>query len=114
MQSLGKGKKGEDTFYIAWDPVARDTFGAEMFKLMAIFAPLAGLIMLVVRYLMFTDLFLLSHIDDGCNGEHYLEHGSFDRSRNPCSHHELNGSCILYGYCNRQHPYIQLILLLFQ
>ncbi len=51
------GDRG-DEFYIAGDPVARDTFGVEMFKLMAIFAPLAGLIMLVVRYLMFRDLFL--------------------------------------------------------
>lgn len=51
-------EKGEEKFYIAGDPVARDTFGAEMFKLMAIFAPIAGLIMFLVRYMMFRDLFL--------------------------------------------------------
>ena len=43
---------------MAGDPVARDTFGSEMFKLMAVFAPIAGMIMLIVRYLMFRDLFL--------------------------------------------------------
>jgi len=29
-----------------------------MFKLMAVFAPIAGMIMLIVQYLMFRDLFL--------------------------------------------------------
>ena len=43
---------------MAGDPVARDTFGSEMFKLMAVFAPIAGMVMLIVRYLMFRDLFL--------------------------------------------------------
>ncbi|MBI5049404.1 MAG: MMPL family transporter [Nitrospirae bacterium] len=54
---VGK-EKGEEKYYIAGDPVARDTFGAEMFKLMAIFAPIAGMVMLIVRYLMFRDIFL--------------------------------------------------------
>lgn len=53
-----KEKGDDDKYYIAGDPVARDTFGAEMFKLMAIFAPVAGMVMLFVRYLMFRDLFL--------------------------------------------------------
>jgi hypothetical protein len=30
----------------------------EMFKLMALFAPIAGMMMLIARYLMFRDLFL--------------------------------------------------------
>lgn len=51
-------EKGSERYYIAGDPVARDTFGSEMFKLMAIFAPIAGGVMLFVRYLMFRDLFL--------------------------------------------------------
>jgi predicted RND superfamily exporter protein len=51
-------EKGDEKYYVAGDPVARDTFGAEMFKLMAIFAPIAGMVMLFVRYLMFRDLFL--------------------------------------------------------
>jgi predicted RND superfamily exporter protein len=51
-------ERGDEKYYIAGDPVARDTFGADMFKLMAIFAPIAGMIMFLVRYLMFRDLFL--------------------------------------------------------
>src|SRR5690349_7407689 len=39
--------------YIAGDPVARDLFGAEMFKLMAVFAPIAGGLMLGVMFYMF-------------------------------------------------------------
>lgn len=58
IREIVKKEKGDEKYYIAGDPVARDTFGAEMFKLMAIFAPIAGLIMLVVRYLMFRDVFL--------------------------------------------------------
>jgi predicted RND superfamily exporter protein len=54
---VGK-EKGEERFYIAGDPVARDTFGADMFKLMAVFAPIAGMVMFIVRYLMFRDAFL--------------------------------------------------------
>ncbi len=49
---------GEEQFYIVGDPVVRDTFGGAMFKLMAVFAPIAGLVMFIVRYLMFRDLFL--------------------------------------------------------
>jgi len=51
-------EKGNEKYYIAGDPVARDTFGSEMFKLIVIFAPIAGGMMLFVRYLMFRDLFL--------------------------------------------------------
>lgn len=58
IREIVKREGGPEEYYIAGDPVARDTFGVEMFKLMAIFAPFAGLIMLVVRYLMFRDLFL--------------------------------------------------------
>lgn len=45
--------QGEERYYVAGDPVARDTFGAEMFKLMGIFSPIAGLIMCIVIYAMF-------------------------------------------------------------
>ncbi|MFA4828644.1 MAG: MMPL family transporter [Thermodesulfovibrionales bacterium] len=58
IRKIVKEEKGDEQYYIAGDPVARDTFGAEMFKLMAIFAPIAGMVMLIVRYLMFRDLFL--------------------------------------------------------
>ena len=58
IREIVKKEKGDENYYIAGDPVARDTFGAEMFTLMAIFAPIAGMVMLVVRYLMFRDVFL--------------------------------------------------------
>ena len=49
---------GPERYYIAGDPVARDTFGAEMFKLMAIFSPIAGAIMFIAIQLMFRNLAL--------------------------------------------------------
>lgn len=58
IREILRKEKGDEKYYIAGDPVARDTFGAEMFKLMAIFAPIAGMVMLIVRYMMFRDLFL--------------------------------------------------------
>ena len=58
IREFVKLQGGPENYYVAGDPVARDTFGAEMFKLMAIFAPMAGLVMFAVRYLMFRDLFL--------------------------------------------------------
>ncbi|MCL5063109.1 MAG: MMPL family transporter [Nitrospirae bacterium] len=58
IREILKKEKGDEKYYVAGDHVARDTFGAEMFKLMAIFAPIAGMVMLFVRYLMFKDLFL--------------------------------------------------------
>ncbi len=58
IREILKNEKGDEKYYVAGDPVARDTFGAEMFKLMAVFAPIAGMVMLFVRYLMFKDLFL--------------------------------------------------------
>lgn len=58
IREIVKKEGGPEQYYVAGDPVARDTFGSEMFKLMAIFAPIAGIVMLAVRYLMFRDLFL--------------------------------------------------------
>ncbi|MBI5643563.1 MAG: MMPL family transporter [Deltaproteobacteria bacterium] len=58
IKEIVKKEGGPERYYVAGDPVARDTFGVEMFKLMAIFAPIAGCIMLIARYLMFKDLFL--------------------------------------------------------
>lgn len=51
-------EKGPERYYVAGDPVARDTFGAEMFKLMGIFSPIAGMIMFVSIQLMFRNLSL--------------------------------------------------------
>ena len=58
IREIVRREKGDEKYYVAGDPVARDTFGAEMFKLMAIFAPIAGMVMFAARYLMFRDLFL--------------------------------------------------------
>lgn len=44
--------------YITGDPVARDLFGAEMFKLMGIFAPIAGALMMGLMYWMFRSWWL--------------------------------------------------------
>ena len=58
VRELVKKEGGPEKYYVAGDPVARDTFGEEMFRLMAIFAPMAGLLMFAARYFMFGDLFL--------------------------------------------------------
>ncbi len=58
IREIIKKEKGDEKYYIAGDPVARDTFGAEMFKLMGIFSPIAGMIMFIVSYIMFRSLFL--------------------------------------------------------
>ncbi|MBI5238073.1 MAG: MMPL family transporter [Deltaproteobacteria bacterium] len=58
IREIVRKEGGPERYHVAGDPVARDTFGAEMFKLMAVFAPIAGCIMLIVRYLMFKDIFL--------------------------------------------------------
>ncbi len=58
IREIVKKEDGGEKYYIAGDPVARDTFGAEMFKLMGVFSPIAGMVMLVVAFLMFRSLFL--------------------------------------------------------
>jgi len=44
---------GGDRYFLAGDPVARDTFGAEMFRQMGIFSPIAGLVMCIALWFMF-------------------------------------------------------------
>ena len=51
--------QGEDQFYITGLPVAEDTFGVEMFKQMAISAPLAMLVIFVLMMLFFRKLLLV-------------------------------------------------------
>ena len=58
IREIVSNENGPERYYVAGDPVARDTFGAEMFKLMAIFAPIAGMIMFVAIQLMFRNLAL--------------------------------------------------------
>ena len=58
IRAIVDQEPGPERYYIAGDPVARDTFGAEMFKLMGIFSPIAGLIMFAAIQLMFRNLAL--------------------------------------------------------
>ena len=58
LREIVSGEAGEERYSIAGDPVARDTFGTEMFKLMGMFAPLAGMIMCGVAFFMFKSFFL--------------------------------------------------------
>jgi predicted RND superfamily exporter protein len=51
----GEMKDGGDRFYLAGDPIARDTFGAQMFKQMGLFSPIAGIVMFVALLLMFAN-----------------------------------------------------------
>jgi predicted RND superfamily exporter protein len=44
---------GDDRYLLAGDPVARDTFGAEMFRQMGLFSPIAGLVMAAALWFMF-------------------------------------------------------------
>src|SRR3990172_6020918 len=50
---------GDDRYLVAGDPVARDTFGSEMFRQMGLFSPIAGLVMCVALWLMFRSLPLI-------------------------------------------------------
>jgi len=58
IRAIVATEKGPERYYIAGDPVARDTFGAEMFKLMGIFSPIAGMIMFAAIQFMFRNLLL--------------------------------------------------------
>ena len=53
IRKIAAAKKGPEQFFFAGDPVARDTFGIEMFRQMAYFSPLAGMVMMVALYFMF-------------------------------------------------------------
>ncbi|MFA7382084.1 MAG: MMPL family transporter [Desulfurivibrionaceae bacterium] len=58
LREIVGAEAGAERYAIAGDPVARDTFGAEMFKLMGMFAPVAGMIMFAVAFFMFRSLFI--------------------------------------------------------
>ncbi len=51
--------KGEENYYITGLPVAEDQFGAEMFKQMAISAPLAGLVIFLLMWSFFKSILLI-------------------------------------------------------
>src|SRR3990172_6679758 len=50
---------GDGRYLLAGDPVARDTFGAEMFRQMALFSPIAGLVMCIALWFMFRSIPLI-------------------------------------------------------
>ncbi|HEV8308073.1 MAG TPA: MMPL family transporter [Methylomirabilota bacterium] len=53
ITTLAAQGQGAERYFLAGDPVARDTFGAEMFRQMGLFSPLAGMVMCAVLFLMF-------------------------------------------------------------
>lgn len=53
IRALVRNERGGDRYFLAGDPVTRDTFGAEMFRQMALFSPIAGLVMCVALWMMF-------------------------------------------------------------
>lgn len=52
--------QGPEQYYITGLPVAEDTFGIEMFKQMAISAPLAGLIIFILMWIFFRSFLLVT------------------------------------------------------
>ncbi len=58
IRTLLAKEGGPEKYYLAGDPIARDTCGAQMFLQMALFSPLAGLIMFLALYAMFRNLAL--------------------------------------------------------
>ncbi|MDD4202567.1 MAG: MMPL family transporter [Candidatus Omnitrophica bacterium] len=54
-----KAFNGQEQFFITGLPVAEDTFGVEMFKQMAISAPLAGLIIFLIMWFFFKKISLV-------------------------------------------------------
>jgi predicted RND superfamily exporter protein len=56
IRSIVRRQGGSERYYVAGDPVARDTFGAEMFTMMGLFSPIAGAIMFLAVYRMFRSL----------------------------------------------------------
>ncbi|MFA6312922.1 MAG: hypothetical protein WCV99_07580 [Sterolibacterium sp.] len=109
-------EKGPERYYVAGDPVARDTCGARYLWRRDVQAD--------------GDVFAYrghdhvcgdpAHVpqpralggDDGCvDGSHYLEHRPPDRRRLSGAHHEFDGAGIPDGHRHRQHPHFQRVLL---
>ncbi|MBI2835199.1 MAG: MMPL family transporter [Acidobacteria bacterium] len=59
IRALLPSEPGHDRFYLAGDPVARDTFGTEMFRQMAVFSPMAGAVLCAVLWLIFRSTLLV-------------------------------------------------------
>jgi predicted RND superfamily exporter protein len=58
IRSITRRERGSERYYVAGDPVARDTFGVEMFTMMGLFSPIAGAIMFLAVYRMFRSVAL--------------------------------------------------------
>ncbi len=59
IKKLYRPLEGPERFYMAGLPLAEDTFGAEMFKEMAVVAPLAGGLLMLLLWLLFRRVLLV-------------------------------------------------------
>jgi len=59
IRKIIKPLKGKEKFYMAGLPLAEDTFGAEMFRQMAIVAPLAGGFLMLILLIIFRRIMLV-------------------------------------------------------
>ncbi|MDH3974874.1 MAG: efflux RND transporter permease subunit [Deltaproteobacteria bacterium] len=59
IEEIIEKHKGSEEYHITGLPVAEDTFGVEMFKQMAISAPLAGLIIFLLMYYFFRSFIMI-------------------------------------------------------
>lgn len=59
IQDYLRNLKGPERYYITGLPVAEDTFGIEMFKQMAVSAPLAGVIIFILMWIFFRSVLLV-------------------------------------------------------
>jgi hypothetical protein len=60
IRKLLPERSNGDKFFLAGDPIARDTFGAEMFRQMGLFSPIAGMVMAVALWFMFRSIPLIA------------------------------------------------------
>jgi predicted RND superfamily exporter protein len=60
IRRIAQKSSGPERYFIAGDPVARDTFGTEMFRQMGLFSPLAGMLMCIVLFVMFRSWWLVA------------------------------------------------------
>lgn len=60
IRTLLPSDSGDDRFYLAGDPVARDTFGTEMFRQMAVFSPITGVVLCAVLWFVFRSTLLIT------------------------------------------------------
>ncbi|OGH61647.1 MAG: hypothetical protein A3G34_15915 [Candidatus Lindowbacteria bacterium RIFCSPLOWO2_12_FULL_62_27] len=60
IRAIFPQNSGDDVFHLAGDPIARDTFGAEMFRQMAFFSPFAGAVICLALWLMFRNVWVIA------------------------------------------------------